>query len=150
MPHNFRHIAIIKSLFNNAKIVHVKRDPKATCWSNFKTFFGAEGLGYSYSLDNLVKFYNLYIGLMDFWETLFPKAIFHINYEDLTLQTDKKIRELLLYLELPFEEACLSPETNSSLVKTASQMQVRKKIYSGSSLVWKRYEKYLSKEFSNL
>ena len=87
---------------------------------------------------------------MDFWETLFPKAIFHINYEDLTLQTDKKIRELLLYLELPFEEACLSPETNSSLVKTASQMQVRKKIYSGSSLVWKRYEKYLSKEFSNL
>lgn len=150
MPHNFRHIAIIKSLFNDVKIVHVKRDPKATCWSNFKTFFGAEGLGYSYSLDNLVKFYNLYIGLMDFWETLFPKAIFHINYEDLTLQTDKIIRELLLYLELPFEEACLSPETNSSLVKTASQMQVREKIYSGSSLVWKRYEKYLSKEFSNL
>ena len=40
--------------------------------------------------------------------------------------------ELLGYLKLPWEQACLRPDLNKRPVRTASSMQVRSKIYQGS------------------
>ena len=39
MPQNFLYMSLILKVLPEAKIVHVKRDPAATCWSNFKNFF---------------------------------------------------------------------------------------------------------------
>ena len=38
-PLNFRNIGFILSAFPEAKIVHLKRDARATCWSNYQCFF---------------------------------------------------------------------------------------------------------------
>jgi hypothetical protein len=35
-------------------------------------------------------------------------------------------------------------------VKTASSLQVRKKVYKGSSEEWKKFEKYLDRAFDEL
>ena len=66
MPHNFQNIPIIISALPEAKIVHVKRDAAATCWSNFQHYFSSDGLGYSYSLEDVVTYYKLYENLMLF------------------------------------------------------------------------------------
>ena len=60
MPQNFQYIALICAAFPEAKIIHVQRDAKAICWSNFKQYFVANGLGYSYSLADTVEYYGLY------------------------------------------------------------------------------------------
>ena len=42
MPQNFRYIALICAALPEAKIIHVQRNSKATCWSNFKHYFSSK------------------------------------------------------------------------------------------------------------
>jgi len=49
------------------KIIHVKRNSAATCWSNYKQHFAEKGLGYSYDLLDVVYYYQMYQDLMLFW-----------------------------------------------------------------------------------
>ena len=50
---------------------------------------------------------------------------------------------LLKYCELDWDENCLNFHTSKRVVKTASSLQVRQKMYQGSSEVWKKHEKYI-------
>jgi len=141
MPLNFRYIGFILTTFPDAKILHMKRDPIATCWSIYKSFFN--GNAYSFNQEDLVQYYGLYIDLMGFWDKLFPNQIYNVCYEDLTSNQEMETRNLLKYCDLEWDENCLNFHKNKTAVKTTSSMQVRQKMYQGSSEVWKKYEKYL-------
>jgi tetratricopeptide (TPR) repeat protein len=143
LPLNFQYIGFILSAFPEAKIVHLKRDARATCWSNYQCFFINKENGYSYNLDDLTGFYVLYKDLMDFWHELFPDKIYDICYEDLTTNQEEETRRLLQYCELDWDENCLNFHKNKRAVKTASSLQVREKMYQGSSEAWKKHEAYL-------
>ena len=142
MPMNFRLLGFILSSIPEAKIVHLKRDPIATCWSNYNHYFTA-GNGFSFDQEDLAKFYNLYLEIMDLWHKLFPNKIYDLCYEDLTMNQEKETRNLLKYCDLKWDKNCLDFHKNKRGVLTASSAQVRKKIYQGSSNDWKEYEKYL-------
>lgn len=141
MPLNFRHIGFIASAFPDAKILHMKREPMATCWSIYKYYFN--GNYYSFNQTDLANYYNLYLDLMDFWKDLFPNKIYDLCYEDLTANQEQETRDLLKYCELDWDDNCLNFHENKTAVKTTSALQVRQKIYQGSSEVWKEYESYL-------
>jgi hypothetical protein len=143
MPLNFQYIGFILSAFPEAKIVHLKRDARATCWSIYKCHFKNKGNGFSYNLDDLTGFYGLYVEQMDFWHKLYPGKIFDICYEDLTTDQEEETRKLLEYCELDWDENCLNFHKNKRAVQTASSLQVRQKMYQGSSEVWKKHESYL-------
>ena len=143
MPLNFQYIGYILSAFPEAKIVHLKRDARATCWSIYKSCFKNKGNGYSYNLDDLAGFYGLYVELMDFWHQLYPGKIYDICYEDLTTNQEDETRKLLEYCDLDWDENCLNFHKNQRAVKTASSLQVRQKMYQGSSEAWKQYEAHL-------
>ena len=64
-------------------------------------------------------------------------------YEDLTTNQEEETRNLLKYCELDWDENCLSFHDNKRVVKTASSIQVTKKMYQGSSEAWKKHEVYL-------
>ncbi len=142
-PLNFRNIGFILSAFPEAKIIHVKRNSIATCWSIYKHYFSDKGNGWAYNLDDLARFYELYLDLMDYWYQLYPNKIYDICYEDLTVNQEKETRKLLKYCELDWDENCLNFHTIKREVKTASALQVRQKMYQGSSEAWKKYEAYL-------
>tara|TARA_B100000029_G_scaffold495726_1_gene561053 strand:- start:58 stop:1995 length:1938 start_codon:yes stop_codon:yes gene_type:complete len=150
LPHNFLHIGLICLIFPEAKIIHVKRDPAATCWSNYQMFFPGNGNGYCYDLTDLVTYYGLYQDLMQFWEGHYDNRIHPITYEELTVNQEKETKELIQYLDLEWQDACLSPQDNNRNVNTASNMQVRKKVYQGSSEQWRKYEKFLGGKFDEL
>ena len=143
LPLNFQYIGFILSAFPEAKIVHLKRDARATCWSIYKSCFKNKGNGYSYNLDDLAGFYALYVELMDFWHQLYPGKIYDICYEDLTTNQEDQTRKLLEYCDLDWDESCLNFHKNKRAVKTASSLQVREKMYQGSSEAWKKHESYL-------
>ena len=142
MPVNFRLIGFILSAIPEAKIIHIKRDARAVCWSNYKHYFSA-GNGFSFDQDDLVKFYTLYSEMMDFWHKLFPKKIYDISYEELTKNQKNETQKLLNYCELDWDDNCLNFHKNSRGVVTASSSQVRQKMYQGSSEAWKKYESNL-------
>jgi len=143
MPLNFQYIGFILSAFPEAKIVHLKRDAMATCWSIYKNNFDSISVGFGHNLEDLAGFYGLYVELMDFWHQLFPDKIYDICYEDLTTNQEEETRKLLQYCELDWDENCLNFHTNKRAVKTASSLQVRQKMYQGSSEAWKKHEAYL-------
>jgi tetratricopeptide (TPR) repeat protein len=147
MPQNFLYISILLKALPEAKIIHVKRDPAATCWSNFKHYFSSKGMGYSYDLKDTVGFFKLYQDLMDFWDQQYSDQIYHLDYDKLTVEQEPETRKLIEYLELGWEDDCLSPHKNKRSVRTASQQQVREKVFTGSSQVWRKFEPYLNGAF---
>jgi len=150
MPSNFFYIGLICSALPEAKIIHVKRNPASTCWSNYKQHFVGKEQGYSYDLLDVVHYYQMYEELMLYWEEQYPGKIYHLDYEQLTTDQESETKKLIQYLGVNWEDACLYPEENKRYVKTASNLQVRKKVYKGSSEQWKKFEKYLNKAFDGL
>ena len=142
MPMNFRLIGFILSAIPEAKIIHLKRDAIATCWSNYNHYF-TSGNGFTFNQQDLVEFYAMYTELMKFWHQLFPKKIYDISYEELTINQKDETQKLLNYCELDWDENCLNFHKNKRGIETASASQVRQKMYQGSSEAWKNYEKYL-------
>jgi len=143
MPANFQYIGFIRKALPAAKVVHVKRDPMATCFSIFTTFFQG-AIPYSYNQKELGEYYCLYKSLMDHWHAVMPGVIHDISYEALLDEPEAEIRSLLEYCDLGFEEACLNFHTNKRTVKTASANQVRKPIYRSSLERWRHNETQLS------
>ena len=144
MPQNFLYVGLIFAAFPDAKVIHVKRDPAATCWSNYKHYFIDKELGYCYDLDDTVKYFGLYTDLMQFWLGHYGDRIYNLNYDNLTINQDDETRKLIEYLELEWENDCLSPQHNKRSVRTVSQQQVRQKVYQGSSQHWRKFEPYLN------
>ena len=142
MPVNFRMIGLILTAIPEAKIIHLTRDPKATCWSNYKHYFASEN-GFTFDQEDLARFFILYQELMGFWHKSFPNKIHDISYERLTTHQEDETHKLLKYCELDWDNNCLNFHKNTRAVHTASASQVRQKMYQGSSDAWKKYEKFL-------
>ena len=87
---------------------------------------------------------------MKFWESQYDHRVYNLDYEKLTSDQESETRKLIKYLELDWEEGCLSPQKNKRSVRTASQQQVRQKVYQGSSEAWRSYEPHLNGAFDSL
>ena len=147
LPHNFMHVWLIALVLPEAKIIDVSRSPAAVCWSNYTNYFPGALHGYSCDLSNLIEYYNCYEELMESWRQKFSHQIFPTKYEALVENLEQTARDLISFIGLNWENACLRPELNDRLVLTASNQQVRQSVYSGSSDKWKRFEPYLDKKF---
>ncbi len=150
MPQNFLYIGLLAATFPEAKIVHVKRNPPAVCWSNYKHYFVSNNLGYCYALDDIVSYHSLYENLMDFWTNMLSEKFYNLDYELLIVNQKSETRQLIDYLGLDWDEKYLSPQNNTRRVATASNLQVREKVYQGSSQQWKKYQALLNGVFDDL
>ena len=142
MPHNFLWIGFMLCALPEAKIIHVKRDARATCWSIFKHYLSNKENGFTHSLDDIVKYYKMYSALMEFWRTQFPNQIYELSYEDLTEHPEVKTRDVLNHIGLDWDPRCMEFYTSTQPVLTASSAQVRRGIYSDSSAQWKNYQPF--------
>ena len=150
MPQNFLYIGLLAAVFPEAKIVHVKRKHAAVCWANYKQYFTSKSIGYCYELCDILTYHKLYENLMEFWGKRLSNRIYNIDYELLTVNQESETRQLIEYLGLVWDENCLLPQNNMRSVATASNLQVRQKVYQGSSEQWKKYELYLNGAFDYL
>ena len=80
---------------------------------------------------------------MEFWNRLYPNKIYELSYENLTENQETETQNLLNYCGLEWDENCLNFHKNKRGVQTASTIQVRKKMYQGSSEDWKKYWTHL-------
>ena len=107
MPINFLWIGFILAALPEARIIHVKRDARAICWSIFRNFFSTEGNGYAYDLSDVAEYYKMYAKLMAFWHAKFPSQIYDLSYETLTEHQEDETRKLLGFTGLDWEDQCL-------------------------------------------
>ena len=147
---NFKWIGLIKLILPNSKIVHCVRNPKDNCISIYKNYFISNKLSFAYNLKEITEFYNLYNDLMEYWKNILPKFFFDIKYEKIIQNPEQQIRNLLKNCNLSWNDSCLKFYNNKRPVKTASDTQVRKKIYKSSVDSWKNYENDLGKSLNKL
>ena len=147
MPQNFRFIPLIRAALPEAKIVHLKRNAAATCWSNYWNYFETIGLRYSYNLEDTIQYFRLYQDLMKTWSLSYGDKIYNVDYEKFTKEPKTEIQNLIEYLELTWEKSCLKPQNNNHLIRTASSNQANRKIYTGSSESWKKYKPFIDGAF---
>jgi tetratricopeptide (TPR) repeat protein len=145
LPHNFEHIGLIKLLFPNAKILHLKREPRDVAMSNYFVDYAAKfgGMGFAYDLPWIGEQLVDHQRLMNHWHKVFPGQILEVDYDLLVEDVDGWAHKIIDYLELPWEEGVLSFQELDRAVKTASVWQVRQPVYTTSKAKWKRYAEHL-------
>ena len=143
LPFNFMMIGLIKIALPNAKIIHCVRDARDTSLSIYKQNFSTENYRFAYDLKTVGQFHNLYRKLMKHWHQLMPGAIYDIEYESLTQNPEREIRNLLSACDLEWQEGCLDFDKSEGLVKTASFYQVRQPMYTSSVKLWEQYQEFL-------
>jgi tetratricopeptide (TPR) repeat protein len=142
MPNNFQHIGLIHLALPNARIIDARRHPLACCFSGFKQHF-ARGQNFTYSLDDIGRYYRDYVELMAHYDAALPGRVHRVIYENMVNDTEAEIRRLLDYCGLPFEESCLRFFENERPVRTASSEQVRQPIYRDGVDQWRHFEPWL-------
>lgn len=142
MPLNFFYAALILKALPNARIVALRRGAMDSCVSNYRQLFSTHFSYYNYTYDlaNTGHFYRAFDHLMAAWRELLPADRFmEITYEDIVFDQENQTRRLLAFCDLSWNEACMRFHENEAPVSTASSVQVRQPLYSGSIGRWKRY-----------
>ena len=106
MPNNFRHIGLIHLMLPNARIIDARREPMACCFSNLKQLF-AQGQEFTYSVEDIARYYRTYLDLMRHWDEVLPGRILRVQHEDVVADLEGSVRRMLDYCGLPFEPACV-------------------------------------------
>jgi len=143
MPNNFAHIGLIHLMLPNAKIIDARRHPLGCCFSAFKQHF-ARGQTFSYSLEDVGRYYRDYVELMAHFDGVLPGRIHRVFYESMVDDTEAEVRRLLDYCGLPFEAQCLRFYENDRAVRTASSEQVRTPIFREGVDHWRHFEAWLA------
>jgi tetratricopeptide (TPR) repeat protein len=138
-PDNFLYLGIIKALFPRAKIIHSVRQPLDNSLSIY-FLRASSSINYATKLVDIAHYYQQYSRLMSHWESLFAEDIFAVDYDRLVLNPEPLVRNLLGFLELPWEPECLEFHRTENRVKTASIWQIRQPLYKRSSGRWKNYQ----------
>jgi tetratricopeptide (TPR) repeat protein len=142
LPNNWAHTGLIHLMLPGAKIIDARRHPLSCCFSNFKQHF-ARGQNFSYSLDDLGRYYRDYVTLMAHFDAVLPGRVHRVIYERMVDDTENEVRRLLDYCGLPFEDACLRFYENDRAVRTASSEQVRQPIFRDAVEHWRHYQPWL-------
>ena len=142
MPNNFRHIGLIHLMLPNTTIIDVRREPMACCFSNLKQLF-ARGQEFTYSMEEVARYYRSYLELMEHWNAVLPGRVLRVCYEELVEDLDRNVRRILDFCGLEFEAACSEFYKTARSVRTPSSEQVRQPIFREALNQWKNYELWL-------
>jgi tetratricopeptide (TPR) repeat protein len=142
MPNNFLYLAEIAILFPDARFIDCTRHPADTFISAIQTEMN-DAHSYSYDARDFALYHQHHRRLMQHWKDVLPGRIFDLGYESLVTDPRRVVADLLGFLGLPWQEACLTPGANPSTVRTFSRLQVKSAIHAGSVGRWKPYAEWL-------
>jgi tetratricopeptide (TPR) repeat protein len=142
MPNNFRHLGLIHLMLPNARIIDARREPMACCFSNLKQLF-AQGQEFTYSIEDIARYYRTYLQLMRHWNEVLPGKVLRVMHEDVVDDLEGNVHRLLEFCGLEFEPQCIDFHKTVRSVRTASSEQVRQPISREGLEQWKHYEPWL-------
>jgi tetratricopeptide (TPR) repeat protein len=142
-PVNSDFLGLIYSVFPNARVIYMQRDPIDTCLSCYFQQF-LMGMNFTMDLSDLVHYYREHQRIMAHWRAVLPPgSILDVPYEELVADQETWSRKMLDFIGLEWDVRVLEFHTNERQVTTASAWQVRQKIYRSSVARWQNYEKFI-------
>jgi hypothetical protein len=140
---NFILAGQIAKALPQAKLLHMRRDPADTCFSNLRTLFTTEA-AYSYDQIEIADYYKAYSDLMGHWREVMPDRILDIGYDRLVEQPETEATRVAEHCGLRFKPEMLDIGGERGMVATASSNQVRQGILKDRGRAWKPYERHVA------
>jgi Flp pilus assembly protein TadD len=142
-PLNADFLGLIHLAVPNARFIYMRRDPIDTCLSCYFHEF-ASVLAFTLDLSDLAHYYREHHRLIAHWREALPAGtLLEVPYEGLTADQEAWSRKVIEFIGLPWDSRCLEFHKTDRPVVTASNWQVRQRIYSSSVGRWKNYEKFI-------
>jgi tetratricopeptide (TPR) repeat protein len=142
MPNNFRHLGLVHLMLPRAKVIDARREPLACCFSNFKQLF-AKGQEFTYSMQDIARYYRTYLELMRHWDQALPGSVLRVYHEDVVDDLEGNVRRLLEFCSLEYEPQCVDFHKTARSVRTASSEQVRQPLNREGLDQWRNFEPWL-------
>ena len=140
---NFFFYEIIFKIFQNIKIIHCKRNYFHNLVAIHKQCL--ENLPWTHSIDNIIRFIYLFDETISKIKLLYPKNILTVDLEDLTNNPDKTSKLIMDFCDLKWSEDVLKFHKKKDLIcSTASNIQIRNKIYKYDNNKFEKYKEYFS------
>jgi tetratricopeptide (TPR) repeat protein len=149
LPTQYFSMGFTHLCFPNAKFIHCQRHPADSFISAFQNHM-SQFHEYSFDQNLYAEAYLTKQALMAHWKASFPDKIFELHYEQLVTHPEQMVREMLDFIGLPWDENCMQFFKNAGTVRTISNDQVRKPIYTSSIARWRKYERHLDPLFAAL
>ena len=141
---NFFYIDIILDLFPNAKFVHCKRNKIDNIFAIYQNFFTK--MSWTHSIKDIVIYFDNYLKTIDNFINKNNKKIFTVELENLTTNSEDISKKMFNFCELEWSEESLEYHKRKDLLSTtASNIQIREKIYEYNKEKYNNYKKYLEK-----
>jgi tetratricopeptide (TPR) repeat protein len=143
MASNYLHLGLIHAGLPQARIIHMRRHPIATCLSIY--FQDLQGHAYANDLDDLRHYYSEYTRVMEHWRGILPPGtLLEVSYEELLQNQEATTRAMLDFIGLPWDGRCLEFYRAERAVLTRSKWQVRQPINQQASERWRKYEPFIA------
>jgi hypothetical protein len=140
---NFILLGPIAKALPQARLLHMRRDPADTCFSNLRTLFTHEA-AYSYDQIEMADYCRAYRDLMDHWREVLPERVFDIDYDAMVSEPEVQARRIAAHCGFDFRPDMLQVGRSSGMVATASSNQVRQGIVTNRGGLWRAYERHLA------
>jgi len=178
MPRNAQFIGPILTDFQNARVLHIRRDLRAVGWSLFRHYFtsGGPAMAFARAQDSILQAVADHVQMMRDWDAVFGERIHHVSYEAFVAAPQAQLQALEAALAVPqspddvmdargirrvpqVRAAGAARDAGDSqtqhgqgapAIQTASALQVRGQIYQGSSDAWRAYEPFAPDWFAAL
>lgn len=142
MNPNFILLGPIAKALPQARLLHMRRDPADTCFSNLRTLFTREA-SYSYDQLEMADYYKAYHDLMAHWREALGERVFDVDYDAMVAEPEAQTRRIAAHCGFGFQADMLRVERSSGTVATASSHQVRQGILRNRGGAWKAYARHV-------
>ncbi|MCQ8117260.1 tetratricopeptide repeat-containing sulfotransferase family protein [Methylomonas rosea] len=136
-------IGLIHTVFPDAKLIFLLRDPRDVCLSCFmQTMTPNPSTVHLLTWEGTARFYAL---LMDWWQTVKPKLTmpyYELRYEDAIANFEPTFRSVFQFLDLEWSPAAADFHKYAArkLIASPSFSQVAQPLYSSSVARWRNYQ----------
>ncbi len=139
---NFFYVDLILQLFPNAKFIHCERNYLDNIFAIYQNFLTK--MTWTHSLKNILIYMDNYLKVMKYFKKKHKNKIYSINIEEFTKNNIQLSKEIYNFCNLEWSEGSLEFYKRKDLLsKTASNVQIREKIFKYDNSKYKVYQKYI-------
>ncbi|MGH8318085.1 MAG: sulfotransferase [Steroidobacteraceae bacterium] len=142
-PFNSDLLGLIHRVLPNVRVIYMRRDPIDTCLSCYFQDF-ANLAPFTLDLSDLAHQYREHHRLMSHWRSALPAGmLLEVPYAELVADQETWSRKVIEFIGLEWDPRCLEFHKTERPVLTASNWQVRQRIYTSAVERWKNYQKFI-------
>jgi len=124
-PANVVAVGLIRQIFPDAPVIHIRRKPVEVAFSIYRRNF-SRMWPFAHDLEDIAHYYAMQARLGAHWAHVFPERVMPLQYETLVGDFEPQLRAALDHCGLGWSQRCLEYYKVDRAVMTFSATQVRK------------------------